>query len=121
MLFRSKALTTNEIAELIQKDRYAISAVVSRLHRPGKRYPQRIYISAWVHDHHGERRYPRAMYSLGALEDKKKPRVDKKKIRREYDKRVRLKFTANSVFNLGKTRNEYMEVAKCLAKDSARQ
>lgn len=113
-------MTANEIAELLGKDRYAVSAVVSRLHRPGKRIPRRIYISAWVRDHLGERKYPRAVYSMGDMEDKAKPRVDKKKIRREYDQRVRMKYTTNSVFNLAKTRTEFRS-EKCLEKDSVQQ
>jgi len=88
----------------IRKD--LISAIVSRLNKRGARIGKQIHIVSYVYDAEGARRYPRAVYAIGDGEDAKKPKASPKENRRRYDaKRVGL-YRMNSVFNLGKSRDQ---------------
>lgn len=101
-----------EIATLLGLDRMNVSTIMTRMRRPGKKVPKRIYIVRYVHDNEGQRRYPRPVYALGEWGDAKRPKSDKKAIKKRYRESVRIKMTTNSVFNLGMTRKRYMELKR---------
>ena len=104
--------TSAEVAAELKLDRMNVATIMSRMRRPGPVAPKRIYVMRYIHDHLGNRRYPRPVYALGDLEDAKKPRSDKSEVRRRYRQNLRKRMTGNSVFNLGLTRREYEAVLK---------
>lgn len=88
----------------IRKD--LIAAIVSRMNKITPRAGKQIYICRYVYDAEGARRYPRAVYALGAGNDVPKPKPSQLENRRRYDaKRLGL-YRMNSVFNLGKSRDQ---------------
>lgn len=97
-----------EAAKLLGLDRMNVSTIMTRMRRDLKHKPKRIYIAHYVHDEDGQRRYPRPVYRLGSLPDAKKPKSDKKEIKRRYLQGLHKRMTGNSVFNLGMTRKQYM-------------
>lgn len=100
-------MTRTEICAEVGEDRMTISSVVSRLAKATKRKPKRVYITHYVYDMEGERRYPRAVYDLGDKEDARKPKASTKANRQRSDAKRRVINTCNSVFNLGLPRREY--------------
>jgi len=80
------------------------SAVLTRLSRAMTTIPKRVYITGYIHDAEGKRRYPRAVYDLGDKPDAKRPKPDKKAIRKRYDERKRNLVAGSSVFTWGMTR-----------------
>ena len=105
--------TANEICSAINRDRYQVSAVISRLRRAGVNTPKRIYVMDWATDHSGERMYPRPVYALGDKPDKKKPKVDRAAAARRW--RATRNKAVNSVFALGtntKTRRSTSAILK---------
>ena len=101
-----------EIANHLGLDRMNVSTIMTRMRRPGKVMPKRIYIKHYVHDSEGQRRYPRPVYAIGTLPDAKKPKADIKANKQRYRRGLRLRMTANSVFNLGMTQKQYMELKR---------
>lgn len=92
-----------------------VSAVLTRLSRASKTLPKRVHIVGYAEDAVGKRRYPRAVYAIGDGQDKKRPRPDKKAVRRRYEENKRKLITGASVFNLGMNRaqiNERMRLLK---------
>lgn len=100
-------MTRIEICDLLNSNRASVSAVMTRLNRAGPSTPKRIYITSYVHDHEGQRRYPRAVYAIGDKPDAKHPGADPVGAKKRYNQRKRLRYTANSVFNLALTRRQY--------------
>lgn len=98
-------------AEICQQlggvDRMNISAIVTRMNRPSKTIPKRIHIARYVFDHEAKKRYPRAVYALGDAPDAKRPKPNPNANKRRYQEGLKLRMTANSVFNLGLTRRQY--------------
>lgn len=93
--------------ELGMQHKGTLTGVLHRMRQKSDKFPKRIYISAWVHEHEGARRYPRAVYSIGDKRDKPKPKPlsDAVKAKRRRGLRVsRLRHA--SVFNLGLTYKE---------------
>lgn len=101
-----------EMASLLGLDRMNVSTIMTRLRRAGKKTPKRIYIVRYVHDGEGARRYPRPVYAIGDLPDAKKPKADVKANKRRYRQGLRLRMTANSVFNLGMTQRQMREIRR---------
>jgi hypothetical protein len=95
-----------EIEVFVGIPKESISAIVSRLHKSTPRMGKQIYISHYIYDAEGQRRYPRAVYNLGALPDVPKPKSNPKETKRRYLQGVKAKYTMNSVFNLGMTRDQ---------------
>lgn len=93
-------MTRTELCQYIKADRSSTAAVISRLSKPGRITPKRLYITSYVYDQEGERRYPRAVYDLGDKPDAKKPKADKLGVKRRYVQRRKIKYATNSVFNL---------------------
>lgn len=83
-----------------------IAAVVSRMNRNTPRIGKQIHISHYVYDAEGARRYPRAVYALGAGVDAKKPVAPTKENKRRYEAKRKGWYAMNSVFNLGKSRDQ---------------
>ena len=101
-------MTGAELCQEIGVEKPELSAVVSRMCKPSLTMPKRLYVTAYTYEHetHG-RRYPRAIYALGDLPDKPKPKTSRKEIVRRYNENKRKKMTGNSVFNLGLPRRIY--------------
>jgi DNA-binding Lrp family transcriptional regulator len=98
-------MTRSEIQQSVGVDKESIAAIVSRLHKDTPRVGKQIYITGWVYDAEGQRRYPRAIYALGSKPDAKKPKASALENRRRYDRKRHAMFSMNSVFNLGKSRD----------------
>ena len=100
------AMSRAEIEVQIGIPKYSISAIISRLHKDAPRIGKQIYISGYVYDADGQRRYPRALYNIGCLPDAKKPKPNKLEIKRKYIAKKDALMRMNSVFNLGKSRTQ---------------
>lgn len=83
-----------------------IAAILSRMHKETPRIGKQIYICRYVYDAEGARRYPRAVYALGAANDAPKPQPSTKENKRRYDAKRIGHYRMNSVFNLGKSRDQ---------------
>lgn len=94
-------MTGAEIAEMTDMSRIDASTALLRLNRANSKNPKRIHIIKWVEDHHGQRRYPRAVYALGDGSDAKKPKPDPNARKREYEARKKNRLKGSFVFNLG--------------------
>ena len=99
-------MTMNEVREIVKMPKNSVAATLSSLHRQRPRIGKRIHVKTYVFDAEGSRRYPRAVYAIGNLPDAIKPKSDEKAIRRRYLQNKKLKYTMNSVFNMGKTRDQ---------------
>jgi hypothetical protein len=88
----------------IRKD--LISAIVSRMNKNLPRIGKQIYVCRYIYDAEGSRRYPRAVYALGGGNDVPKPKASPKENKRRYDAKRLGWFRMNSVFNLGKSRDQ---------------
>ena len=93
-----------EVSANIPKD--LIAAVVSRLNRATPRMGKQIHIVRYVYDAEGLKRYPRAVYAIGSGVDAKKPAPPRKENKRRYAEKRKGWYSMNSVFNLGKTRDQ---------------
>jgi len=101
-------MTSAELCQEIGVTKSDLSAVISRMTRPLARLPKRLYVSGYIYEHEThDRRYPRAVYALGDLEDKPKPKTNRKETVRRYHENKRKRLTGNSVFNLGNPRRIY--------------
>ena len=105
-------LSGAEICSELNMTRNQVGAVISRMRKPLPTMPQRIYRVRYIHDHEGQRRYPRAVYALGDLPDAKKPISSEKVNRKRYDKNKKMK--VSSVFQLGFTRKQRKEHSRGL-------
>lgn len=94
-------MTRAEMCSHMKRDRTEVASVVSRMSRPTKTLPKRLYVVRYVYDQEGERYYPRAVYDIGDHADAKAPGAQKKAVKRRYDQARRLKYAGNSVFNWG--------------------
>lgn len=99
-------MTRSEICMHIGRDKEEIASCVSRLARDTPRAGKRIYVTDYVFDMEGERRYPRAVYAIGSGKDKPRPKPDPLEVKRRYWARRKGRLTANSVFHLGMTRRD---------------
>lgn len=99
-------MTRVELEGVIGISKDQLSPIVSRMNKDTPKCGKRLHIKGWVYDAERERRYPRAIYALGNGVDAKKPKESRIEIRRRYEAKQRMKYTTNSVFNLGKTRDQ---------------
>ena len=102
-------MTRDELCNSLDVNRMNISAVISRMIRPGIEAPRRLHISGYTHDSETGRRYPRAIYDLGDKPDAKKPnrQANLRDNRKRSDKRRAAHNTTNFVFNLARPRRLY--------------
>ena len=108
ILVDTGAMTSAEICQELRLQKPELSAVISRMAKASQTMPKRIYIVGYTFEHEThKRRYPRAIYALGDLEDVPKPKPDRKETIRRYNANKRKRLTANSVFNLGLPRRIY--------------
>jgi hypothetical protein len=112
VLFEQGPMTRAELCQALNKHATKLSAVIHRMRKESAEKTKRIYISGWVYDAEGKRRYPRAVYSLGNKPCVGKPPKNQKAVRRKSDVRIRALMTMNSVFNMGMTRREYTKLRK---------
>lgn len=99
-LLNDGPMTAAEITEALGLTNHHVSSVMGRLVVENSRHPQRVHIKSWVHDHFGQRRYPRALYALGKGSNAKKPKPDPLARKKEYEARKRSILKTASVFNL---------------------
>ncbi len=93
--------TRAEIEKALGLSKSKASALMSKLSKPQATLPKRIYICRYVYDNEDERTYPRAVYDLGDLPDKKRPnrrREIQDSKRRHFEGAV---MRVSSVFDLG--------------------
>jgi transcription initiation factor IIE alpha subunit len=102
------AMTSFEIAQSLGMTKTEISGVLSRLHKTGARTPRRIYITNYVHDAEGSRRYPRAVYALGCKLDAPKPKSNIKANKKRYLQKKNAR--VNSVWMLGMSRQQRRDI-----------
>jgi len=88
----------------VRKD--LISAILSRMNKNLPRVGKQIYVCRYIYDAEGARRYPRAVYALGSGNDVAKPKASPKENKRRYDAKRMGLYRMNSVFNLGKSRDQ---------------
>lgn len=93
-----------EVSAGIKKE--LIAAIVSRMNKRLPRAGKQIHVSHYVYDAEGARRYPRAVYALGDGIDAKKPKASPLENRRRYDAKKKGMYRMNSVFNMGKSRDQ---------------
>jgi hypothetical protein len=102
------AMTGVELCQELGVEKAELSAVVSRMAKASKTMPKRIYVVGYTFEHEThDRRYPRAIYALGDLPDKPKPKPSRIDNVRRYTANKRKRLTGNSVFNLGNPRRIY--------------
>lgn len=97
-------MTCAEICSTLGLPKEKVGAVLVRLKKVSPLHPQRVHISAYTYDAEGLRRYPRAIYKLGAGKNAKRPPSDIKGNRRRYDEKKKLR--VSSVWMLGMNREE---------------
>lgn len=93
-----------EVSAGIKKE--LIAAIVSRMNKRCPRVGKQIHVNHYVYDAEGARRYPRAVYALGDGVDAKKPKASTLENRRRYDAKKKGMYRMNSVFNMGKSRDQ---------------
>jgi len=100
--------TGAEICQELNLTKSDLSAIISRMKKPQATLPKRLYIKDYVFEHETHnKRYPRAVYAIGDLEDKPKPKTSRREIVKRYNENKRKRMTGNSVFNLGLPRRIY--------------
>ena len=92
-----------------------IAAIVSRMNKRTPRAGKQIHISHYVYDAEGARRYPRAVYAVGDGVDAPKPKASHLENRRRYDAKKNAMYRMNSVFNMGKSRDQIRAETKAMA------
>lgn len=107
LLSASGPMTCSELCRELGLDRQRVSAILTRMRKTTERMPKRIHITMYVHDDEGARRYPRAVYALGAHPDAKPPKATRQEVRRRSDKKRRMIQTTNFVFNLALPRRSF--------------
>lgn len=110
-------LSRLEISHLLGVSRFTASAVISRMAKPQKTLPKRVFIRDWVYDadiNVPTRVYPRAVYALGDYPDVPKPPPSSgaENSRRWRD---RERHRVNSVFMWAQPRKTRVEMRKSLA------
>lgn len=100
-------MSTCELSEEMGLDRMYVSAVLSRMRRPTKTLPKRLYVIRYLYQMESAKNYPRAVFALGDKRDAPKPVFDRRASRKASDQRRRALNTMNSVFNLAMPRKEY--------------
>lgn len=95
-------MTAAELNAHLKETKHRIAAATNRLRKEQRTKPKRIYVTHYVFDHEGQRRYPRPVFALGNFPDARRPKSDKKEIKRRYEDKVRRQRTNNFVFNLGR-------------------
>jgi hypothetical protein len=102
------AMTGAELCQELGVEKAELSAVVSRMAKASKTLPKRLHIVGYTFEHEThDKRYPRAIYALGDLPDKPKPKPSRIDNVRRYTANKRKRLTGNSVFNLGLPRRIY--------------
>jgi len=96
-------MTLADLSAALGKDKSYLHPVLARMTRPTTRpmLPKRVYITEYIFDQEGMRKYPRPVYALGSYPDARKPERNVKQVRKEYRERKRMKQLTTSVFNLG--------------------
>lgn len=105
-------ITAQEFADYADIGRYDAHAVLNRMAKRTKAGVKRLYVADWTHEHDDARRYPRAVFKLGDLPDKKKPKPNIKENRRRSEAQRNKALRMNSVFNMALTRDKIRELRR---------
>jgi len=102
------SMTGAEICQELGVTKSDLSSIISRMRKASKTLPKRLYVSGYTFEHEThDKRYPRAIYALGDLPDKPKPKSNRRETVKRYNTNKRKRLTGNSVFNLGLPRRIY--------------
>lgn len=97
-------MSRTEASAKLGISRDTLSAVFSRLSKPGKETPKRIYIKEWKTEAKHSRPYPRAVYAIGNKPNKPRPKSrTHAEAQAAYRKNLK-PVVVTSVFDLGMTR-----------------
>ena len=94
-------MTQGELLDLLGGKKGNVYKVTMNLTKPTKRLPKRLFISAYVFDQEGQKRYPRPVFSIGDKPDVAKPVKDIPATQKRYREKRKSHVLLNSVFNLG--------------------
>lgn len=113
-------MTTMQLCIELDKTRYEVASVISRMRKDHPTMPQRLYIVRWTKYDDTGRDYPRAVYALGAKPDAKKPRKQPRKVIAKRWRDTRSK-KVNSVFQLGIPLRERLQHERSIRSTSGGQ
>ena len=108
---RDGPMTRKQVCRAIGRDRQEVASVVSRLSKPLKTMPKRLFICDWVNDDEGEKTFPRAVYDIGDRPNKKRPPL-KSNTQHQREYRLKKKLKVSSIFDLGISRRKHEQRAK---------
>lgn len=94
-------MTQAELLEILGGKKGTVYKVTTNLTKPSQTLPKRLYVSAYVFDQEGQKRYPRPVFAIGDKPCAKKPRVDIPATQKRYREKRKSHVLLNSVFNLG--------------------
>ena len=92
-------MTSHEVARFLGIKKYIhVSSILSAMRI--RLAAQQVYIQSWTYEGVGNKRYPRAVYALGAEPDAKKPRRQNNVARCRRYKAMKKSRVINSVWSL---------------------
>lgn len=94
-------MTQAELLDILGGTKGTVYKITTNLTKPSKTHPKRLYVSAYVFDQEGQKRYPRPVFSIGNKPCAKKPQVDVSATQKRYREKRKSHVLLNSVFNLG--------------------
>ena len=94
-------MTQGELLDLLGGNKGNVYKITMNLTKPTKRLPKRLFISSYVFDQEGEKRYPRPVFAIGNKPNVPKPVQDIPATQKRYRDKRKSHTLLNSVFNLG--------------------
>lgn len=94
-------MTQAELLETLGGTKGSVYKLTTNLTKPSKTLPKRLYVSGYVFDQEGQKRYPRPVFALGNKPDVPKPVQDIPATQKRYRDKRKSHTLLNSVFNLG--------------------
>lgn len=107
-------ITAQEFADYADIGRYDAHAALAKMNKRTKDGVKRIYVADWTYGHDDARRYPRPVFMIGDLPDKKKPKPNVRENRRRSEDQRNKILRMNSVFNMALTRDKIREIRRSL-------
>jgi len=107
-------ITAQEFADYADIGRYDAHAVLNRMAKRTKDGLKRLHVADWTHEHDDARRYPRAIFMIGDLPDKPKPKPNVRENRRRSEAKRNKTLRMSSVFNMALTRDKIRELRRSL-------
>jgi hypothetical protein len=107
-------MTAQEFADYADIGRYDAHAVLNRMNKRTKAGLKRLHVADWTYTHDDAKRYPRAVYMVGDLPDKKKPKPNIKENRKRSEHKRNNIIRATSIFNMAMPRDKIRELRRSL-------